>query len=125
MPDFTYKAIADNGKIIEDVIEAANLGIVVDKLNKQGYKMMMAPYQTFNKKYNTLQKTLIWKKAKLLLLEYSLINNINLYCPICYGMIYSNDNVMHHKEYKPNELFTPDFIQFVHHRCHSRTHMKY
>ena len=37
MPDFDYKAIGDDGKIIEDVIEASHVGAVADKIDQLGY----------------------------------------------------------------------------------------
>ena len=37
MPDFAYKAISDKGNIIEEVIEASNIGVVSEKLSSLGY----------------------------------------------------------------------------------------
>lgn len=37
MPDFDYKAIGDDGNIIEDVIEASHVGAVADKIDQLGY----------------------------------------------------------------------------------------
>ncbi len=37
MPEFAYKAISDSGNIIEEVIEASNIGVVSEKLSSLGY----------------------------------------------------------------------------------------
>ena len=37
MPDFAYKAINDSGSLIEDVIDAPNVGVVANKLDDLGY----------------------------------------------------------------------------------------
>ncbi len=94
------------------------------KLNKAGYEHMMAPFSTFKPKYKALQKSKTWEKAKELLIEYFTLTQFIVKCPICMKNT-ANDFVLHHEEYKPSELFTPKFIQFIHKRCHTKTHLKW
>lgn len=94
------------------------------KLNKEGYIHMMAPFSTFKPKYKSLQKTKMWERAKALLIEYFIMKEFIVKCHIC-NKNTANDFVMHHEVYKPAELFTPKFIQFIHKRCHTKTHLKW
>ena len=115
--------------VINDMIENADgrkkeILIELKKLNKKAYLHMLAPYSTFKPKYQSLQKTKIWTQAKELLIEYFTMIYIVVKCPICKQNT-ANDFVLHHEEYHPAELFTPEYVQFIHNKCHSRAHMKW
>jgi len=91
-------------------------------LNKKAMKYMLAPGSTFKPKYNNLQKTPLWKKAKKLIIEYTLLDKGNLRCDICDKP--SNDLVLHHTKYEPADIFCPIFCSLIHLRCHAREHEK-
>ena len=59
MPDFVYKAITSDGAVIEDVMDAPNLGAVAQKLDQWGY----VPLSIKEQKKNEL--TLFSKKDKV------------------------------------------------------------
>ena len=37
MPEYSYKAVNNQGKVIEDTLEAPNVKVVSEKLDKLGY----------------------------------------------------------------------------------------
>jgi len=89
------------------------------RLNRLAYEQyFMAPGylfgHTFKAKYKALQRSTIWKQAKALLREY-LEDNI---CPVCKKE--QDDWLLHHAQYVNEEIFTPDFVMFIHKRCHTK-----
>jgi len=94
------------------------------KLNKEAYQIMVQPYKQFKQKYNELQKTDTWTRAKLLLLEYFSTDNKIIKCNVCNRLDITNDFVLHHEKYVPSELFTPIHVHFIHNKCHLKIHYR-
>lgn len=90
-------------------------------LNAQGYNIMMMRRRTFKQKYYILQHTDVWRNAKALNIQYALFSS-NFKCSECDGFLNFQKCTMHHNKYKPNELFTPQFIDFTHNLCHKKIH---
>lgn len=91
------------------------------ELNKEAWLIMHSSYFNFKTKYRFLQKQACWKEGKRLLLEYFTYDNI-LICPVCNEVVDSRRCVIHHVEYKQDELMTPFFIRVIHARCHEKIH---
>jgi len=76
---------------------------------------------SFKQKYQALQRSEIWKKAKQLTLEYK--KECNIYtCSECGRPIRSDRCTLHHREYDQNEIFSPCFVSLIHNGCHGRIH---
>lgn len=91
------------------------------QLNKKAYLIMHSFHYDFKVKYTYLQKQPCWKEGKKLLLEYFTYDGI-LVCPVCGEVIDSRRCVVHHDEYKVDEIMTPKFIRIVHYKCHEKIH---
>ncbi len=89
------------------------------KLNKIAYTTMMTHGVSFKDKYHILQKLPCWKQAKHYLIQFK----DDLRCELCKSNVV-NDFVLHHKEYKVTEIFTPTLINLVHNSCHRKYHKK-
>ncbi len=95
----------------------------IKKVNKKAYIEVRKNYFKRDKLYKLLQKTNIWKEGKNLLLDYFTYNDI-LICSVCGKIIDFRIATLHHNEYHDAELFTPDFVSFIHPKCHSKIHYK-
>ena len=94
-------------------------------LNRKA-KKYMKPYsitrEIYTRGYRSLLKTDIWKEAKYLLLEYKILGISYLECPICHQIVDKNHSVLHHTKYNIRKLFKPNYITFVHYKCHEHIH---
>ena len=110
--------------LLEPDVKKRKMLAELKALNKAAYRIMMQSHKTFKQKYTELQSTIIWVKAKLLLMDFFAYNQTIVFCPICKRDNICNDFVLHHDKYVNAELFTPQFVMFVHSKCHSRVHYK-
>lgn len=110
--------------LLESDIKKRAILAELKSLNNVAYRAMMQSHKTFKQKYTELQTTPIWFKAKLLLMDFFAYNQTIVVCPICKRENVCNDFVLHHDKYVNAELFTPQFVMFVHSKCHSRVHYK-
>lgn len=97
------------------------------KLNRQALEeYFLAPGyifgHTFKMKYKALQNSKIWSEARDLIVELRFLeNNLDyLKCEKC-GRVLSSF-IMHHDEYRNEEIFTPDFVSLIGSRCHALEH---
>lgn len=76
--------------------------------------------------YNDLQKTEIWRTAKVILLDYVTNNGKKpIICCFCNKPIEKRSKaVLHHKDYNWSDLFNPKSVGFAHKMCHLRHHKK-
>jgi len=115
--------------LIQDMIVSEKEGrkkeilLELQKLNKEAYRIMHSHSRRWGNKYQILQKTEVWKKAKKLLLEYFTFDSI-LRCEVCGDVIDSRRSVLHHKEYSFFDCFTPRLVIFIHEKCHKKIHEK-
>lgn len=115
-----------NHRYINDMIDESKgrkkeILLRLRELNKEAYLIMFRHHFQLKYKYRLLQKQACWREGKKLLLEYFTYDNI-LKCPICGMVIDSRRCVIHHIEYKLDEILTPKFINVIHPRCHEKTH---
>lgn len=92
-------------------------------LNKKAYLFVKSYRPPFKRgSYTALQKTDIWKHARLLNIEYKKKDGNN-YCDYCNGLI-KNTIVLHHEVgfYHFVEYFTPSYTMTVHKHCHGVIH---
>lgn len=122
----TPKKKKDSHRYINDMIDESKgrkkeILFRLRELNKEAYLIMHSSYYSAKYKYNILQKQPCWKEGKKLLLEYFTYDNI-LVCPVCNEVVDSRRCVIHHLEYKWDEVLTPKFINVVHYKCHEKIH---
>lgn len=115
------KRLVINDMLREEKGRKHEILLELKELNQQGYRIMMMRRRTFKQKYWILQRTDVWMKGKQLNIQYALFSS-NFKCSECGGFLNFQRCTMHHNTYKPNELFTPDFINFTHNLCHSKIH---
>ena len=81
--------------------------------------MKMQYYQPGS--YRKLQTTKIWSNAKNQLLHYHELKFHQFICFKC-GQVITSNPVLHHKKYNWKKLFAPQYISFVHQKCHNTVH---
>ena len=112
--------------VINDMIDFAEgkqkeILYELKRLNKKAYRLMLLPRRSWKVKYHLVQKSAYWFRAKELLIDFFTYDDI-FRCNVCGKVMNYKQCVMHHKEYRPEELFTPKFIRFLHSHCHGSIH---
>ena len=94
----------------------------IDDWNKKAADFMSAR-KNVKGTYKALQSTVIWANGKKALLDMKAKNN-KVVCGHCHKPIdiTKETAVLHHKRYSWKEVFNPNYVSFMHHNCHQRTH---
>jgi len=110
-----------NDMIDENVGRKKEILLRLRVLNKEAYLIMHSNYMSAKIKYRVLQRQSCWTEGKRLILEYFTYDSI-LKCSMCGKVIDSRRCIVHHNEYKWDEIFTPKFINLIHGKCHEKVH---
>ena len=92
------------------------------KYNKYAKSYLRKNSLDFKSAYNNFQKSEAWTKAKALLIEYFSLENEIFTCPICKNVLDPYYSTLHHIYYDKKKLFSPKYVNLVHHDCHERYH---
>lgn len=118
----------DSHRYINDMIDESKgrkkeILFRLRELNKEAYLIMHSSYYSAKKKYRILQQQSCWQEGKKLLLDFFTYDDI-LKCPVCKEVVDYRRCIIHHTEYKWDEIFTPKFINVLHGKCHRLIHGK-
>ena len=94
------------------------------KYNKFARKFLKKRSFNYKVAYTRLTKTENWRKAKILVIEYFSLSNNTFICPVCKTEINPYASTMHHNIYDNRKLFNPQYVSFLHYKCHDAHHQQ-